>query len=167
MISPDPESSSSYYKIGNYVTFAWNLTSLEITPTAIDILASCTANQNTYTIALNQTVNGSEGAVTWDTGEYQSTGTIPLLTETYTLIIHDAARDVTATAPYGGMSAYSAFKFAMYTKQPYTAMADGWKCVTCSGAMTQSERQTLSVVFGVAGLTILSFTYFAGNFGVF
>jgi len=168
MITPNPQSSSSYYKVGNYLTFAWNMTSLSITPTALDILATCTANQATYTIAMNQTINGTEGAVTWDTGEYQSTATISLLTETYTLIIHDAALDATATAPYGGLPAFSQFRFAMYTPQPAdTNGPTGIRCITCSGAMSQSERQTLGFVFGMAAIAVVSFTCFAGSFGVF
>lgn len=167
MISPDPESSSSYYKIGNYITFAWNMTSLSITPTAIDILAACSANAETYTLALNQSVSATTMGVTWDTNEYQATATVPLLTETYTLIIHDAAIGPSATAAYGALSVYSQFYFAMYTKQAYTPLASGWTCVTCSGAMTSMERQTLSVVFGAVAVTVASFTWFAGNFGIF
>lgn len=167
MISPNPTSSSSYYKIGNYLTFAWNFTSLSITPTAIDILATCTANSATYTIAMNQSVTASTGAVTWDTGDYQNTAQVPLLTDKYTLMIHDASKDVTASAEYGGLSAYTAFAFAMYTKQPYTALAEGWQCVTCSGAMSQGERQTMAFMFGMAAIAIASFTWFAGSFGVY
>lgn len=166
MISPNPLSSSSYYKVGNWLTFAWNMTSLSITPTAIDILATCTANSATYTISMNKTIDGSSGTVLWDTNEYEASAT-PLLTETYTLMIHDAARDVTATAPYGGLAAYTQFVFEMYTPQPYTALASGWQCVTCSGAISQSERQTFGFIFGMAAITVLSFTWFAGSFGVF
>ncbi|KAF1348886.1 hypothetical protein BDV97DRAFT_377593 [Delphinella strobiligena] len=166
LLTPNTASSSSYYKIGDFVTFGWNLTSLSATPTAVDILATCSANAHTYTLALNQSVSASTGAVTWDTGNYQNTANVPLLTETYTLMIHDAAIDVSATPSYGHLSAYTLHAFAMYTKQAYTSLATEYPCVTCNGAMGNAERQTMAFMFGMVALTITSFTWFAGNFGI-
>ena len=79
MLTPSALAAPSYYKIGDFVTFAWNYTSLSVTPSAIDIVASCQRNDQIYTIATNQSLNGTQ-AVTWDTGAYQSTATVPLLT---------------------------------------------------------------------------------------
>lgn len=166
MITPNALSSSSYYKIGNYVTFAWNYTSLSVTPSAVDILASCSANDYTYTLALNQSITAATQAITWDTGAYQETATIPLLTETYTLIVYDAASSISATAQAGYLAVYDQFTFGMYTPQPYTPLAD-YVCATCSGAMSTMERQTLGFLFGMAGIAIASFTIFAGGAGVF
>ncbi|KAK4993051.1 hypothetical protein LTR66_006121, partial [Elasticomyces elasticus] len=115
----------------------------------------------TYTIATNQSVKAT-GAVTWDTGAYQETA---LLTQKYTLIIHDAAKDVSATAQAGYLATYQQFTFGMYTPQPYTPMAD-WVCATCNGAMSAMERQTLKMLAIVVGITVLSFTWFAGGAGV-
>ena len=165
MLTPNALSSASYYKIGNYVTFAWNYTSLSVTPTAVDILASCTANDATYTLALNQSVQQTQ-SFTWDTGAYQSTATIPLLTETYTLIVYDAAKSVSATASPGYLGTYQQFTFGMYSPQPYTPLSD-YVCATCSGAMSAMERQTWGFLAGMVGITILSFTWFAGGAGLF
>ncbi|KKY24453.1 hypothetical protein UCRPC4_g02411 [Phaeomoniella chlamydospora] len=121
MLEPATTAASTYYKIGDYVTFKWNYTSLSVTPTGIDIMASCSANDQLYTIALNQSVDAT-GAVTWDTGGYQSTATIPLLTETYTLVIYDAAQDVSATASAGHLDAAETFAFGMYIPQAYTPL---------------------------------------------
>lgn len=170
MITPDVYSGSQYYKIGstaskNYVTFAWNYTSLSVTPSAVDILASCSLNSATYTIALNQSITGATQAITWDTGAYQETATLPLLTETYTLIIYDAAKDVTATAAPGYLAPYDTYTFGMYVPQPYTPLAD-WTCATCSGAMSAIERQALGFSLGMAVLTVLSFGWFAGIAGL-
>lgn len=165
MITPNALSTSSYYKIKDYVTFAWNYTSLSVTPSAIDILASCSANDATYTIAMNQSVSGPTGAVTWDTGAYQSSATIPLLTETYTLIIHDAAKDIDATASPGYFSTYDQFTFGMYVPQPYTPIAD-YVCATCNGALSSMERQTMGFMFSMVALTVLSFGWFAGVAGL-
>ncbi|KAH0420644.1 hypothetical protein KCU90_g9830, partial [Aureobasidium melanogenum] len=163
MITPNIYSSSSYYKVGDYVTFAWNMTSLSVTPTALDILASCAANQNLYTLAVNQTVNGSTGAVTWDTGNYQATATIPLLTETYTLIIMDAAMPaISATAAYGGLPVYSGHRFGMYTPQPYSNTSGNdteiYTCVTCKSAASSLESQSLAFIFSIVFITIATYT---------
>ena len=158
MLQPNIMSPSSYYKIGNYVTFAWNYTSLSVTPTAVDILATCTANQYTYTLALNQTVpaNGTQ-AVTWDTNGYQATATVPLLTETYTLIIYDAAKSVSATPSAGYLDTFDTFQFAMYTPQPYVNMSE-YTCVTCSAGVSTIERQSIAVVGLAATLAVLGAT---------
>lgn len=39
-----------------------------------------------------------------------------------------------------------------------------WKCATCSGALSDMERQTLKFVLGMCTITVLSFTWFAGGF---
>lgn len=164
MITPNA-LTSSYFKINNYITFAWNYTSLSVTPSAIDVLASCSLNQETYTIALNQSVSGPTQKIIWDTGAYQASATIPLLTETYTLIIHDAAKDVSATAMAGYLGTYDQFTFGMYSPQPYTPMAD-WVCATCNSAFTAAERQTMFAIFAMVGVTVLSFGWFTGVAGL-
>ena len=120
MIQPALTDATSYYKIGDYVTFKWNYTSLSITPTAVDVVVTCTANAQTYTIAANQSVDDT-GSVTWDTGEY-ATGTAPLLTESYTLIVYDADSSISATAKAGYLGTQSQFRFAMYSPQAYTPL---------------------------------------------
>jgi hypothetical protein len=171
MITPGIFSSSSYYKVGDYITFAWNMTSLSVTPTAIDVLASCGANNNMYTLAVNQTVNGSTGAVTWDTGDYQATATVPLLTETYTLIIMDAAMPaVTATAVYGGLPVFSNLRFGMYTTQPYQNTSGNddatFTCITCKSAASSLEKQPLAFIFGMVFITIASYTILVAGFDI-
>lgn len=121
MVTPAAIAAASYYKIGDYVTFAWNYTSLSVTPSAIDILASCSLNQQTYTLALNQSVQQT-GAVTWDTGAYQASATVPLLTASYTLIIYDASEDTTTVPSAGYLAVQDQFQFGMYSPQPYTPL---------------------------------------------
>jgi hypothetical protein len=166
MITPAVISGPQYFKIGDFVTFAWNYTDLLATPTAVDIVATCTANQQLYTIAANQTVGNSTGAVTWDTGAYQATALQnPLLTQTYTLIIYDAASQISATAQPGYLAVYDQYTFGMYTPQPYTPLAD-WKCATCSGALSDMERRALGGMLGMCIITVLSFSWFVGGLGV-
>jgi hypothetical protein len=166
MITPAVIAGPQYYKIGDYVTFVWNYTDVLATPTAVNIMATCTANQQLYTLAANQTVGNSTGAVTWDTGAYQATAVQdPLLTETYTLIIYDAASSISATAQPGYLAVFNQYTFGMYSPQPYTPLNE-YVCATCSGALSDMERRALGMVFGMGLITILSFTWFVGGLGV-
>ena len=172
MITPGVYDAATYHKIGteanrNIMTFAYNYTSLRKNPSYVDILASCSLNSATYTISANLSfpTNGTLQTITWDTGAYQATGTVPLLTETYTLVIHDAAKDIDATPQSGYLGTWSQLTFGMYVGQEYTPLAD-WTCATCSGALSSMERQTLVFMFGMAVVTVLSFSWFTGAAGV-
>lgn len=99
------------------MTFGWNYTSLSIKPSKIDVYVTCAANSATYTISNNASYHPTDQAV-WNTSE-DATGKAPLLTDKYTLVIHDAAKDVTARASPGYLAAYDEFIFGMYTPQPY------------------------------------------------
>jgi hypothetical protein len=158
--------SSTYVKIGDYATFVFNITSVEATPTAVNVLATCTANSQLYTIAMNQTLANSTGAVIWDTGAYQATNVQnPLLTETYTLIIYDAAQSESALPQPGYLETFDSYIFGMYVPQVYTPLGD-FQCATCSGALSDMERKALGMVFGMCVITVLSFTWFTVGLGV-
>ena len=121
MITPSALAQASYYKVGDNVEFAWNYTSLSVKPSKIDVFVSCQANSATYAVSNNITFEPT-GRILWDT-KPDASGTAPLLTETYTLVIHDAAKDVTDIAQAGHLGAYQQFMFGMYTPQPYTGLA--------------------------------------------
>ncbi|KAF2457895.1 hypothetical protein BDY21DRAFT_421204 [Lineolata rhizophorae] len=161
MVTPAVISGPQYYKIGDYVTFGWNYTSLSVTPKHIDILASCKENDATYTLAVNQ--SAEETAVTWDTGEYQATATVPLLTETYTLIIYDADSSISAVPSAGYLGVFNQWTFGMYTPQPYVPRNE-FTCASCNSALSIAERQTLGVVLTMGIVTVFSFTWFASGF---
>lgn len=163
MITPNA-LSTQYYKIEDYVTFVWNYTSLSATPSAIDVLASCATNNQLYTISSNVSVEETQSII-WDTGAFQSSATVPLLTETYTLIIHDAAKDISAAPQAGYLGVVNQFTFGMYTPQPYTPLNE-FKCVTCNSAMTLVEKQTLLALVGMASLTAISFGWFTSVAGL-
>ncbi|PYI12011.1 hypothetical protein BO78DRAFT_357447 [Aspergillus sclerotiicarbonarius CBS 121057] len=164
MLTPT-EGATSYYRIGDYVTLAWNYTSLTISPTAVNVVASCSLNSATYTISTNMTM-GPTGKVIWDTRKYQANATVPLLTASYTLIVWDASKALTETASAGYLSAASGYTFGMYSSQPYTPL-NGFVCATCSSAFSEIERLGLKFTMGMATITILSFTWFAGGAGIF
>ncbi|KAJ5824260.1 hypothetical protein N7447_006600 [Penicillium robsamsonii] len=165
MITP-ASSSTTYYKIGQDVTFVWNYTSLSVTPSAVNVVASCSLNSMTYTLSSNMTVKQT-GSVVWDTGKYQKSATIPLLTASYTLIIYDASKDIGDAASAGHLSSQNGgYVFGMYTPQSYTPL-NQFKCATCSGAMSETSRLAVKFTVGMAVITFASFTWFAGSAGVF
>lgn len=129
-------------------------------------MATCKANAQLYTIAVNQTITNATQAVTWDTGAYQSTAVgNPLLTQTYTLIIYDAESSINAASQPGYLSTYDTYSFSMYVPQPYAPLSD-WVCATCSGALSDTERKALKLMFGMGIVTVLSFTWFVTGLGV-
>lgn len=167
MLTPAAISGAQYYKIGDFITFGWNYTSLLATPTAIDILASCSANKQVYTLAVNQTVSNATQAITWDTNAYETGNpTVPLLTETYTLIIYDAASSISAPAQAGYLAPFSQFTFGMYFPQPYSDVGNGFQCVTCSGALSDMERKALGFMLSMCAITILTATWFVGGLDI-
>jgi hypothetical protein len=175
--------ATTYYKIGDYVTFAWNYTSLLVTPSAVNVLATCTMNSATYTLTSNMSVEAT-GKVVWDTGKYQANATTPLLTATYTLYVVDVDKDIGDTASPGHLGSQNGYLFGMYSPQPYTPLNGmlffphasltkhtdpntEFNCATCNSALSDIERQALKFAFGMVMITIASFTWFAGDFGVF
>ncbi|ODM21548.1 hypothetical protein SI65_02392 [Aspergillus cristatus] len=159
------QGATSYYKIGEKVTFAWNYTSLAVTPSAINVVASCSMNDATYTISNNMSV-AETGKVTWDTGKYQANATVPLLTATYTLIVYDVDAEIGDTASAGHLSSQNQFSFGMYLPQAYTPLNE-YKCATCNGALPELDGHAVRFAMGMVTLTVLSFTWFAGGYGVF
>ncbi|KAJ5860802.1 uncharacterized protein N7529_008112 [Penicillium soppii] len=163
MITP-ASSSTTYYKIGQDVTFVWNYTSLSVTPSAVNVVASCSLNSQVYTLTSNMSVEQT-GSVVWDTGKYKQTATIPLLTASYTLFIYDASKELGDTASAGYLSSQIGYSFGMYSPQPYTSLGS-FECVTCNGALSATTRQALKFTCGMALITFASFTWFAGSAGV-
>lgn len=125
---------TTYYKVGQHVSLAWNYTNVIASPTAVDVIVSCTANSATYTLASNLTIN-STGSVVWDTAP-DASGTNPLLTETYTLVIFDAAGAATAAPEAGKLAPYQ-FRFGMYVPQQYTPLAGVFLSGCCAHAHSQ------------------------------
>ena len=120
MLTPST-GASSYYKIGEHVTFVWNYTSLLVTPSAVNVVASCSLNSATYTISSNMSVEET-GKVVWDTKKYQANATVPLLTATYTLVIYDVDSEIGDTAGPGELSSQNQLNFGMYVPQSYTPL---------------------------------------------
>ncbi|KAH6661354.1 hypothetical protein BKA67DRAFT_82836 [Truncatella angustata] len=163
MITPATTASTPLYRIGETITWAWNYTSLQGTPTAVDVLVSCSVATETWTLTQNMTFEPT-GTYIWDTNSYAQTAVAsPLLTEQYTLIIYDADSQISATAEPGYLSVYKGFTFGMYTARPYKDLGE-WKCVTCSAANSNLDNQALRFAVGMATITVLTFTWFVAGF---
>ncbi|KAK0711567.1 hypothetical protein B0H67DRAFT_555527 [Lasiosphaeris hirsuta] len=164
MKTPSITQGTQMYKIGDFVTWGWNYTNLQGTPTAVDVLVSCSKATQTWTLTQNMTF-ATAGSFTWDTGAYQETAIAsPLLVEQYTLLIHDSDGPITATPEPGYLSPFSGFLFGLYTPRPYTPLGE-WKCVTCSAGVSDMERRALGGAVAMSVLTVLSFTWFVGGIG--
>jgi len=92
---------------------------------------------------------------------------VQLLTNEYTLVVWDAAQAISATPQAGVLAPESQFTFGMYAPQPYQNWSDyKSQCPTCNGA-GQLEQMTLHFLLGMAGMTVLSFTWFVTSFAAF
>ena len=118
MLTP-AATTITYFKIGEDVTLVWNYTSLQVTPSKIDVLASNTAG--TWTLTSNASVEET-GSVVWKTQDDKG-GSNPLLTDTYTLVVFDTQAGITANPEPGHLSTYMTYQFGMYLPQPYTPLA--------------------------------------------
>jgi hypothetical protein len=137
MITPNVFAGSQYYKIGDWVTFAWNYTSLSATPSAINVVASCSQNNHAYTLAMNQTYQATPSLL-WDTGAYQSSALVPLLTNQYTLVVWDAAEPSTAVPRAGYLGTFSQFRFGMYVPQPYEPLSGMFRIQSSSRSVLKA-----------------------------
>jgi hypothetical protein len=171
MLTPSAAAGSQYYKIGDWVTFVWDYTSLSGTPTAVNVMATCTQNSQLYTIAMKNAVPTQANAtqtVLWDTAAYESGSegaAAPLVVATYTLIIYDSDTSISATADPGYMAAYSATYFGMYSPQPYTPLSS-YNCATCSAAFGNIDLRAVGFMLAMVTITLTSFTWFIGGTGV-
>lgn len=169
MLQPPATAAFPIYKIGDYITFGFNYTNVLATPTALNVLASCDRNKETYTIAVNATIKaGQTGQVVWDTNGYATnTSPLPLVEATYTVIIYDAEGSANdASNRPGYLAPYTGTKFGIYEKKDYGDDIGPIQCATCSGALSSIERSALTFVFGMGLATVLGFTWFVNGLDV-
>lgn len=160
MLQPTP-----LYKIGDHVTLAWNYTSLQGTPTAIDVIVSCSANAGTWTLTSNMSFATNVNYV-WDTTKEEKNVETPLLTNLFTLIIKDAQAAITDVPQPGYLGTYSGFRFGLYQKQPYENLSD-WTCPgVCSAAAPNVDRSAVGLAVTMSVVSLLSFTWFVAGLGL-
>lgn len=126
-ITQPPQTATSYFKIasGQTITFGWNMTSVLATPTHLTVSAVCD-NGNTYPVGpTDGIIPGTATGIEWDVYSYQTNNPgKPLAQATYTLHIWDDRGPGAARRP-GYLAENNQLKFALYTPQPYTAIASG------------------------------------------
>lgn len=169
MVTPTPMAGATQlYRIGENVTWGWNYTNVLATPTAIDVLITCSAVSQSWTLTTNMTYETS-ASYTWDTGAFQTAHIAnPLPVEMYKIMIFEAGSSVSATAEAGYLAPFTNFQFGLYTGRPYKGLDDGWVCATCSsGALSEMERRGLGAVVVMSLVTVLSFTWFVTGFAAF
>ncbi|KAH7131387.1 hypothetical protein B0J13DRAFT_610549 [Dactylonectria estremocensis] len=152
------------YKIGDYITFGWNYTSLQGTPSAVDVLVSCSTASETWTLTTNMTFT-TKAEFVWDTEAEATNVESPLLVQLYTLIIKDSDTSITDSADSGYLAVYSGLQFGLYTGRPYTPLSD-WECVGCNAAPPSIDRHAVGFAVTVSVITIVSFTWFVTGLGL-
>ncbi|RFU81462.1 hypothetical protein TARUN_727 [Trichoderma arundinaceum] len=157
-------ASAALYKIGDFVTWGWNYTNLLGTPTAVDVLISCSANTGTWTLTSNMTFKTS-GSYTWDSSVQESSVEEPLPVAMYTLIIKDSDASISGIPDPGYLGTFSQFTFGLYTPQPYVPFNE-WKCDSCNAALSKFDHQALGFAITMGLVTVLSFTWFVSGLGL-
>ncbi|KAI0023246.1 hypothetical protein F4780DRAFT_777026 [Xylariomycetidae sp. FL0641] len=165
MITPSALASTTLYRINDPdpITWVWNYTSLQGTPTAIDVMVSCSVASETWTLTQNMTFKET-ATFTWDTNKFQSEAVeSPLVVEQYTLVIIDSDSSVSATAEAGYLAAFDTFQFGLYTSLPYKGLGE-WQCVTCSAASGDLDRKAVGFAVSMSLITVFSFTWYVAGF---
>lgn len=165
MLTPNTvQVASALYKIGDNIELAWNYTNVIATPTAIDVLVSCSAASETWTLTANMTFE-TEVNFLWETKDDADNVDRPLLTEKYTLIVKDVDAEVTERAAAGYLGAYSGFTFGLYRPAAYTPLSE-WECSTCNAGPGGFDTQALRLAVTMALITVCSFTWFVTGLGL-
>lgn len=161
MLTPNGrQQATPLYKIGNFVTLGWNYTSLQGTPTAIDVFASNIQARETWTITQNMPYEAS-AAVVWDTKEQAVEK--PLLTDLYSLVIKDSDMDINAPPEPGYLGTSQNLRFGLYSSQPYVPYSE-WTCPgKCSAGSSLLPGHAVGLALTMAAATCLSFTWFVAG----
>ncbi|RYP48831.1 hypothetical protein DL768_005339 [Monosporascus sp. mg162] len=164
MVTPGITDGFQLYKIENPtpITWVWNYTSLQGTPTAIDVKVSCSVASATWTLTQNMTFR-SPATFTWDTNNFETPGQDELLTEQYTLLVHDSDGSPTDQAEPGYLAPFDGFRFGLYHKGEYKPLNE-WDCVTCSAANGDLDRKALGFAVSMSAITVLTFTWYVAGF---
>ncbi|TQN70832.1 hypothetical protein CSHISOI_04609 [Colletotrichum shisoi] len=166
MITPAATAQSiNLYKIGDFVTWGWNYTNLQATPTAIDVLVSCSSMAQTWTLTQNMSF-AQPASFTWDSSVQKTDASAPLRNDEYTLIIYDAESSVSATAAAGYLGVSNSFKFGMYLPQEYNPLNE-WNCAVCKSAAPSLNSKAIGMAVGMSMVTVASFTWFVAGLGMF
>ncbi|CAN6658825.1 hypothetical protein TRVA0_031S00386 [Trichomonascus vanleenenianus] len=144
MVTP-VSTSSTYIKIGDYATFKWKYTSLIVTPQHINILAYCSQNQQTVTIATNHPSRETE--LVWDTGKSDENPSNRLIVANYKLEMFDSKGNMSMSPRPGYLEPLS-YTIGLYRKQSYTP-EPGIDSYTNGGSIVDETAFKWLVAMGV------------------
>lgn len=164
MQTPNVFAGSALYKIGDFVTWGWNYTNILGTPTAVDVLISCSTASETWTLTSNMTFKTSAEYV-WDSSVQATDVAQPLPVAMYTLIIKDSDAAISTVPDAGYLGTFSSFTFGLYTPQPYVDFPQ-WHCDACNAALSKFDHQVLGFAVTMGLVTVLSFTWFVSGLGI-
>jgi hypothetical protein len=123
-----PAFSTSYYKIApnNPITFGWNFTYVLAQPTSITISATCSGG-NRYPVGPDENghLPGTATEVVWDMYSYQQAHPNTPLPQAMCNLQIAGDEGFDARERPGFLKPNTGMQFALYTPQPYTALADG------------------------------------------
>lgn len=157
-------AATALFKIGDNITLGWNYTGLEATPTAIDVLLSCSTASETWTLTNNMTFE-TDVSYVWNSAEQAGNVEQPLLMEMYTLIIKDSEAEVSDVPSPGMLGSNSDFTFGLYHKVSYTPWAE-WECTGCNAATASFDTQVVKLAFTMCIITVFTFTWFVTGWGI-
>lgn len=102
------------YKFGETITFKWNMTSVKIQPTGINVEAYNALNKRYYTIAHN--LSPKKTSAEWETQKDVdgADGVEALVEDRYTLVIYDSSKNPTQVAKAGELGPYQQLSFGLY-----------------------------------------------------
>lgn len=138
-----PAFSTSYYKIApsNPITFGWNFTYLIATPTSLTVSASCQGG-NQYPVGSDENghLPGTATEVVWDMYSYQEAHPNTPLPQAMCNLMIAGEGGFDAKQRPGFLKPDTGMNFALYTPQPYTPLAEGWKCTACGSASSLASH---------------------------
>lgn len=158
MISPTTAAYKPLYKAGDYITWQWNYTNVMATPTAIDVILSCSSITQSWTLTANMSWT-TPATFTWDSSVQANNAQHPLVPNNYTLVVKDSQEAITAAAEAGYLAVQSAFTFGLYTPQPYTPLAE-WDCTTCIVGAANRYGTVLVPMIVTSLMTSIGFLWF-------
>ncbi|KAJ4860080.1 hypothetical protein T069G_05068 [Trichoderma breve] len=164
MQTPNVFAGSALYKIDDYVTWGWNYTNLLGTPTAVDVLISCSQASETWTLTSNMTFKTSVEFV-WDSSANPTPADQPFPVAMYTLIIKDSDAAITSIPDPGYLGTFNTFTFGLYTPQPYVPFPE-WHCDACNAALSKFDHHVLGFAITMGLVTVLSFTWFVSGLDI-
>lgn len=165
MVTPDALlTPTPLYRIKDEITFQWNYTSIKAKPTAVDVILSCSAAQDTWVLTANMTFQTNASYI-WDSKVQATDVNQPLPIELYTLIIKDSDADITAAPEPGYLAPYSGLTFGLYQPAKETPW-DQWQCTGCSAAPSLFDRPALGLAITMSLISLFSFTWFVTGLGL-